>query len=178
MDLVSCKVSLTLVEVLFDSSIVMASSLARVKDVVPMILFIGSTHTNPSQLDFFDWGWWVHWCIINIDCQSFSFISGVASLPVSLDNTLTKSLQEHMHYSTANGLGKCSYGVTCFTSLRRKPFSYFASILFFSFHFSFFKELCIGNYLFHQAKEGSRLIKRRIDFPFKEGCLYTTLTYL
>ena len=49
MDLVSCKASLTLLEVFFNSLIFIDSSLACIKDIVPTIIFIDITHTKQSQ---------------------------------------------------------------------------------------------------------------------------------
>ena len=55
--------------------------------------------------------------------------------------------------------------------------SIISSLFYFSFHFSFFKELCIGTYLFHKVEDGSRLIERKRGCPFSEGYLCIPLTY-
>ena len=53
--------------------------------------------------------------------------------------------------------------VTFFTSLYRNPFSSFAFFI-----FSFFREMCIGTYLFHEAKEGSRLLRAEEVVPLEK----------
>lgn len=59
------------------------------------------------------------------------FISSVASLPVCLESTPTESLQEHKKFSTSSEPGQYPDGVSCITSLCRKPFSSFAFIYIF-----------------------------------------------
>lgn len=57
------------------------------------------------------------------------FIFGAALLPTSLFSTSTESLQEHKHGFIASKFGQYHGEVACFTSLRRKPFYSFISLL-------------------------------------------------
>ena len=89
-------------------------------------------------------------------------------------------MQEHKHHSTTSEPGQYSNRVTCITSLCRKPFPSFTLFIFskFSyfhfFHFSFFKELCVGTYLFQRWKRDPDLLRVEEVVPSKKYVMYTS----
>ena len=79
-------------------------------------------------------------------------------------------MQEHMHFSTASEPGLYTGGVSCFTSLRRKPFS--------SFAFVFFKRTVHRHLFIFGVEKGSRLIEGKRGCSFREACKTSDIGFL
>lgn len=84
-------------------------------------------------------------CVMSLRYPKYEFfISSASLLPVVLDNTLTKLIQEHKHWFIASEPRQYPGEVACFTSLCRKPLSYF-TLLFIYFNITMHWKLFNGN---------------------------------
>lgn len=164
MDLVSWKESLTPPEVLFDSLIIVVSTLAWVKDVAASMILIGQHKFQAKSNYFFLLGTRGILVHKKYDYQSLSFIPSVAPLLAGLDNTLTESrkntsiapLLVSLVSTLAELLASPLYAGSLSLLL---PYYVFFKIFIFSFYFLFFKELYIGTYLFQRRKLDPDLLR-------------------